>query len=1016
MSAVEQSVFDSAPPAFSTEQLSETCASLYGVKGTVKPLVSERDQNARLTTADGTSYTVKIANQHEDIALLELQNAAMQHIAMIDPGLGVPAVINSLGGRSIEFHVDQQSGAKHAVRLLSYVAGELLAGTEKTLATMRTLGDFLGRLSCALQGFAHPAAHQSGFIWNLDNALAVESYATAIEDAGDRAMVNAVYAHHKQHTLPKLPSLRMAVIHGDINENNVVAANDKVRGAFDFGDMVCARQINELAIAMAYGLMRMPDIASAAREIIAAYTAHFPLQESELELLFDLIELRLVTSVSISAFRARQFPDNAAYLLIDQVQALELLRVLTSMNKAVKVCIARNAAGFSAVPQAAVIVDWLTANRSQIAPIFAGGVHTRPRMIVSFAEGAPGGELTDNAEQYSAWLRAELEKNRADFAIGLYAEDRTCYKGEQFIVAGSSKARSTHLGIDIFIDAETPIHAPLSGTVYTLRSNNIRYDYGTLLILEHHTDDGTPFYTLYGHLANKTGELFSEGESVAAGDVIGYIGAPHENGQWAPHLHFQIMTTMLGLRENFDGAAEPDRMDIWSQICPDPNAIFQFPPEAFTVDKLDPVELQKRRMERLGPSLSLSYKHKLHIVRGDGCWLYDESGRAYLDCVNNICHVGHCHPHVVDALKTQASTLNTNTRYLHRTILDYAGRIAATFPDPLSVVYFVNSGSEANELALRLARNFTDRRDTLVLDWGYHGNTGGLVDISPYKFARAGGSGAGKYTFVAELPDPYRGRFKGRDNAAAKGYLQSIEACIDDIVKGGGAGPAAFIAESISGCGGQIVFPDAYLKNAFENVRAAGGVCIADEVQTGFGRVGEAMWAFELQNAVPDIVTMGKPMGNGHPLAAVITTKPIANAFANGMEFFNSFGGNPVSCSVGMAVMDVIENEQLQESACAIHAQLVASLHDMQEKYSLIGDIRGHGLFLGIELVRDHQSLAPATEEAGAIINDLRENGVLLSTDGPLDNVLKFKPPMVFRERELEFFVEQLDSAFARLH
>ena len=472
---------------------------------------------------------------------------------------------------------------------------------------------------------------------------------------------------------------------------------------------------------------------------------------------------------------------------------------------------------------------------------------------------------------------------------------------------------------------------------------------------------------------------------------------------------------MLGLHGNFDGAAEADRMHIWSQICPDPNLIFQFPPEAFSpgVDRGE--TLLSRRANLLGPSLSLSYQKKLHIVRGEGAWLFDAHGRAYLDCVNNICHVGHCHPHVVDALEQQARTLNTNTRYLHRTILDYAERLAATFPDPLSVVYFVNSGSEANELALRLARTYTQRRHIISLDWGYHGNTAGLVDISPYKFARSGGQGAGEYTCVAELPDPFRGRLKGYGDEVARGYVESVYERIAEIQKVDGEGPAAFIAESISGCGGQIVFPDNYLKYAFDAVKDAGGVCIADEVQTGFGRVGDAMWAFELQNTQPDIVTVGKPIGNGHPLAAVITTKTIADAFNNGMEFFNSFGGNPVSCSVGMAVLDVIEQEQLQANAQHQFRELNQALLHLKHKYPIIGDVRGKGLFLGVELVRDKDTLEPATDEAGRVINHLCESSILLSTDGPHDNVLKFKPPMVFREHERQLFVEQLDLAFAQL-
>ncbi len=1010
------SVFECSPPALSPTQLEGIAATHFNLHGTISALDSERDQNARITTCAGDVYTLKIANAGEQAGLLALQNAAMQHIAQVDPDLGVPHIVPSRTGNLIESA--DENGATHAVRLLSFVPGQLFSTVPKSLPLLRSLGDFLGRLSVALQGFAHPAAHRDDFLWNLDNALATRDYIEEIDDSTDRDRVRAVFKRYTAQVQPRLPHLRAAVIHGDVNDNNLTVDEDDtqcVTGIFDFGDMLCARQINELAIAMAYALMGVADIAAASRALIGAYTQRFALQEDELAVLFDLVEMRLAMSVCISSHRAAQFPDNE-YLSISQAPALALLRTLCAMNSEVKICIARAAAGLPAVAHSAAIVTHLVEQGQAMGPVFADDLHTRPRMLISFAEGAPGAEYAADARQYSAWLDAELAANGADYAIGLYAENRSCYKGDQFIVAGSSQPRSVHLGIDIFITAHTPLLAPCAGRVYSIQDNAQPYDYGATVILQHAVGDtDRVFYTLYGHLSQKTLSLLREGDEVEMGDVIGFIGESHENGGWAPHLHFQVMTTMLGLKGNFNGAAEPDRMDIWSQICPDPNSILGFPAAAFSLASDQTDALRARRDKWLGPSLSLSYQKKLHITQGRGAWLFDARGRAYLDCVNNICHVGHCHPHVVEALSAQARTLNTNTRYLHATILDYAERLAATLPDPLSVVYFVNSGSEANELALRLARQATGRQATIVLDWAYHGNTAGLVGLSPYKFARKGGAGAGPHTYVAALPDPFRGQYKGYGDDAARAYADSVAERIDDIQKKTGGGPAAFIAEAISGCGGQVVFPDNYFQHAFAQVRAAGGLCIVDEVQTGFGRVGDAMWAFELQGVVPDIVTLGKPIGNGHPLAAVVTTAEIAQAFNNGMEFFNSFGGNPVSCAVGMAVLDVIEQEKLQENAKSRFHQLIQKLRQLQQKNPLIADIRGRGLFLGIELVDDLVTLQPAGVAASQVVNTLRENGVLLSTDGPFDNVLKFKPPMVFGESELVFFVAQLESAFMQL-
>jgi 4-aminobutyrate aminotransferase-like enzyme/Ser/Thr protein kinase RdoA (MazF antagonist) len=411
----------------------------------------------------------------------------------------------------------------------------------------------------------------------------------------------------------------------------------------------------------------------------------------------------------------------------------------------------------------------------------------------------------------------------------------------------------------------------------------------------------------------------------------------------------------------------------------------------------------ERRKRSLPVVLSLSYDTPLHIVRGRGQYLYASDGRAYLDLVNNVCHVGHCHPHVVRALSEQAGKLNTNTRYLHETVLAYAERLTATLPESLDVCFLVNSGSEANELALRLARAATGRRDVLVIDGAYHGSTGTCIDMSPYMFNGPGGSGRAEWVHVVSTPDTYRVPVTGAEHAAEVGQVigQADSA---------GRSIAAFFAEPLLSCGGQIPLPDGYLAAAFEQVRAAGGLCVADEVQVGFGRVGEAMWGFELQGVVPDIVVMGKPIGNGHPMGAVVCTRAVADAFDSGMEFFSTFGGNPVSAAVGMAVLDVIEQESLQRRAAELGARFIAGLEDLRGRHALIGDVRGRGLFLGIELVRDHETLEPADAEAAAIVNAMKDRGVLLSTDGPLHNVIKIKPPLVLSEDDVDMALRVLDD------
>jgi 4-aminobutyrate aminotransferase-like enzyme/Ser/Thr protein kinase RdoA (MazF antagonist) len=411
------------------------------------------------------------------------------------------------------------------------------------------------------------------------------------------------------------------------------------------------------------------------------------------------------------------------------------------------------------------------------------------------------------------------------------------------------------------------------------------------------------------------------------------------------------------------------------------------------------------RSHKLGPSLSLSYESPLHIVSGSRQFLFGADGRRYLDCVNNVAHVGHGHPYVVRAASEQMARLNTNTRYLHELLMEYSERLTATLPDPLRVVFLVNSGSEANELALRMARAHTKRNDVIVIDCAYHGNTSAMIDISPYKFDGPGGRGRPAWVHKAPMPDVYRGPHRGED--AGVRYAEALSNAAQDAEENGGV--AAFFGESAVSCGGQIILPPGYLSQAYATVRTAGGVCVADEVQTGFGRAGSHFWMFETQGVVPDIVTLGKPIGNGHPLGAVVTTREIASSFANGMEYFNTFGGNPVSCAVGLAVLDVIRDEELQQNALEVGTYLKENLIELKSRLSLIGDVRGEGLFIGIELVRDQQTLEPAEREAAILIEQMKERGILLSTDGPFHNVIKIKPPLVFSRRDADELVSQME-------
>jgi 4-aminobutyrate aminotransferase-like enzyme/Ser/Thr protein kinase RdoA (MazF antagonist) len=769
--------FGAPAPQFDADQIAQIAAEHFGATGPVRLYPSERDQNARCSLPDGREILVKISHSAESEATIALQHALLNHVHQVSPEVCVPGVVRSRSGTET-VTIDDGAGNVNLVRALTWLAGTPLAEAEVTPALLVSLGEKLGQLSKALQGFFHPAAWQPDFLWNLDNAATALAWRGDIADPASRAVVEGLVAGAFASLPERLAPLRQAVLYQDANDYNVLVDNGQVSGLIDFGDVSFGRQINELAIALAYAALDKDDPLATMELVTRGYTGVFPLEAAEVDVLFDLIMLRLAQSICISSHRSKDFADNA-YLTISQAPAQRLLAALSQLDHGPATARLRAAAGLPQVP---------------------------------------------------AW-------------------------------------------------------------------------------------DLAP-------------------------------------GEWEPEA------------------------------------------------------LLARRKDRIAPSLSVAYSKPLTIVRGKGAWLYDYQGRGYLDMVNNVAHVGHCHPHVVAALARQAAVLNTNARYLHKVLLDYADRIVATMPAGLSACIFTCTGSEANELAMRMARTATGRHDAVVLDMAYHGHTTGLIDISPYKFARKGGQGRKPFVHVAPLPDPYRGLHRGEGEAIGRAYAGEVERVIAES----GADPAFFIAESYAGVGGQVIPPEGFLRHSYEAVRKAGGLCIADEVQVGFGRAGTHMWAFGEQGVVPDIVTLGKPIGAGHPMAAVVTTPEIAQAFANGMEYFNTFGGNPVSCAVGMAVLDVIEQEGLQENARSVGAYLLDGLRDLAQRHALIGDVRGRGLFIGAELVLDRATREPARTAAGEAVNRMRDRGILLSTDGPDENVIKIKPPMVFDRANADLFLSNFDA------
>jgi 4-aminobutyrate aminotransferase-like enzyme/Ser/Thr protein kinase RdoA (MazF antagonist) len=912
----------------------------FGLEGEPSPLPGEIDRNFALG-----DHVLKVHAAGSDPELLDLQDAAMAHVAARPLAVATPRPVPTLDGAP-RLAVDGGFA-----RVLTWIPGTPWGRLQDHgAAALASLGRAVAELDAALADFDHPRLDRP-LRWNLLQAG---------ELTGAAAGADAVLERFVAHVLPVLRELPQQAIHNDANEHNVLVGDDGlVCGLIDFGDLCRAPRVCGLAVACAYAMLELAVPERAVLPLVAGYHEVAPLAPAELALLPDLIRTRLATSVAMAALQRAEQPDNE-YLLISQRGVTALRRRLGDLPGELEHLRLRAACGYEPVPTARAVRQYLAT--AEPGPVCGPALDDAPVLDFTGADPPPPATLP---------------------AIGRYLEDRRVYTSAAFEAELPGERRTLHLGVDVFLPAGEPILAPLDGTVRDAAHRPAAKDWGGIVVLDHETPEGIVFHTLYGHLSAAGIERLAPGDAIRRGDVVGELGDEAENGGWAPHLHLQLLTTDLGRGADAHGVGTLAERDVWESVSPDPNLLLGLRGGVRAEPPRAPAELRAARRASFSRSLSLSYAEPLKIVRGEGAHLFDEDGRAYVDFVNNVAHVGHAHPRVVAAAAQQAARLNTNTRYLHDLIVSYARRLTATLPDPLSVVFLVNSGSEANDLALRLARAATGARDVLVLDHAYHGNLTSLVEISPYKFDGPGGEGRPEHVRVARLP-------RSAEDA-------------EDVARL--ARPGAFFAESLPGVAGQIVLPDGYLRAAYAAARAAGAVCVADEVQVGFGRVGRAFWGFELQGVVPDIVTLGKPIGNGHPVGAVVTTPAIARAFETGMEYFNTFGGNPVSCAAALAVLDVIADERLQPHAARLGTRIKDGLRGLGERHAAITDVRGEGLFLGVELTD--------ARCATAVVEHARGAGVLLSTDGPRRNVIKIKPPLVVDDDDAELLVRTLDAALA---
>ncbi len=994
-----------------TAQKAEKIAlDLFDISGKAAPLPGEIDFNFRIKIADGEGYILKISRPDENENYLDFQQQLLQHVEKEGQGLISPQVVKDKKGNAIASFTDEEGNLRR-VRMLTWVSGRIWCKVNPQLDSLRySLGEQCGKLTQALQGFEHSEAHRE-FDWDIAQSLWTKEHLDLFNQTEKEIIASFQNAFENVQNV--YSKLRKAVVHNDANDNNVIVYEElidpKVKAVIDYGDSVHTQIVNDLAVACAYGAMGHNDPLETILPIVKGYHATFPLEELELEHLYHTIAMRLIISVTKSAINKRKEPDNE-YLLISENPAWELLNKWYAIDADFAHYVFRQACGFMAHPNEKQFTDRAGEIDFKITNLFPTinreKIHLLDLSVSSKWLGHQ--EDFDDLELFQFKIDRLLKRHPEKIPAGGYLEPRAVYISSDYDKIGNSgrESRTVHLGVDFWLPAGTPVHAMFDAEVIAAVNDAGIKEYGGLIILRH-TLQNLEFYSLYGHLSHASLNGKEVGQTIKKGECIGHLGNPEENGNWAPHLHFQIMLSMLGNTIDFPGVAYLNQIDVWKSICPDPNLLFKLK-ELRSQEATPNDRLIDYRKQHLGKSLSLQYKVPIRMVRGSGQYLMDQYGRKYLDTVNNVAHVGHENYNVVRAGQEQMALLNTNSRYLHDNINELAQELLETLPPELNVLHFVNSGSEANELAIRMVKASTGEYDIIASEVGYHGNSNMCVDISSYKFDGKGGMGAPEHTYIFPLPNAFRGKYRGENTG--KRYAEEVQKQIE-VIHAKGRGVGAFIIEPIISCGGQIELPSGFLSQAYEYVRAAGGLCISDEVQVGCGRLGKTFWGFQLHDVVPDIVTIGKPLGNGHPLAAVACTQNVAEKFANGMEYFNTFGGNPVSCAIGKAVLQTVKMEKLQKHALDIGEFLKAELRKLAIDYPIIGDVRGQGLFLGFELV--NADMNPLGIQADYLVNRMKDHCILMSSDGPDLNVLKIKPPLIFTKENAQELIYYLKKILA---
>ncbi len=968
-------------PDVSVDEAARLLRDAFGMTAALTELGSHQDRNYRMDAADGHSFVFKIAREGLGRAALEAENAAMLCAAAAGLPFAVPVPQAALDGALIA-HAVVAAGTAHDLRVVTYLDGTPLDGFGYLApSVLRAHGAMAARMTLALDGFDHQGLDRV-LQWDIRHAASVvAALLSYCSTPARRALAEAQTARAAEILDSLTPQLRVRVVHQDVTDVNTLARVDRAgrpmpSGLIDFGDLSRTWLAADLAVVIAADSFHALDAPlQLAREVARGYLSLVPLDPTELAAVWPMVVAR-AAAVAVSGDQQGALEPDNTYVHATRDEEWAALEAVAAVPFALAEEVLREAAGLG--PARSVVLPVNLVRSVDVAP-------DRVRVLdLSTTSAALSGSATGD----TAAVEAAVHGVRAagGIPLGRWGEARLTDAELDTTI----EAATVHLGADVFLAPGMTVRAPVAGVV--------RHTPAGVVI------GGDDFDVRLDGVV----PAVAAGAAVRAGDEIGHVAGDGPGGLPAL-LHAQLVA-VPGLEA--PRRTVPSLARAWQALCPDPSALVGLSPFMAVAPRDDAEALLARRCAVLAGVQVHYYDAPPRIERGWRHHLIDTTGRSYIDIVNNVAILGHSHPAVEAAVTRQLRLLNANSRFLYSVMIEFAEALAARFPAPLDTVFLVNTGSEATELALRLARTATGRSDVLAVRGAYHGWTGAAdaITTSHIDNPRAIGTRPA-WVRLVEAPNTYRGLHRGPDARAR--YAADVRRVLGESAAAG-AGPAAFIAEALFGNAGGVVLPDGYLREVYADVRAAGGLAIADEVQTGYARLGRHQWAFEQQGVVPDIVTVAKAAGNGMAVGAVVTTQAIADAFAAEGSFFSSVGGSPVGCAAGLAVLETIDREGLQANARMVGDHLRAGLLDVAAAHpEIVGAVHGMGLYLGVELVRSAETLEPATEQALAICERMRELGVITQPTGDGNNVLKVKPPLCLTRDSADVVVEVLERTLA---